>query len=99
MRTEFETELIVKRRRVIGLLIFTVAMLAGCIFLIYFLVALWRDGHNQRKGSRVEIIKLPSGRYTNNRTTRLRVRGPDHVLGKADAERVFHTLLDQESKK
>ena len=83
----------------IGLLIFTVAMLAGCIFLIYFLVALWGDGHKQRKGSRVEIIKLPSGRYTNNRSTRLRVLGPDHVLGKADAERGVQTLLDREGNK
>ncbi len=58
----------------IGLLIFTAAMLAGCIFLLYFLVAIWRDAHKQRRGPRVEIIKLPSRRgFTNNKSTNLRM--------------------------
>ena len=58
----------------IGLLIFTAAMLAGCIFLLYFLGAIWRDAHKQRRGPRVEIIKLPSRRgFTNNKSTNLRM--------------------------
>ena len=32
-----------------GLLIFTTFALAGCAFLIYFLVALWRDGRRMRQ--------------------------------------------------
>jgi hypothetical protein len=58
MKVDFATEQ-VGRQQVIGLLIFTVMMLAGCIFLIYFLFALWRDTHKQSVGSRVEIIELP----------------------------------------
>jgi hypothetical protein len=74
MRTEFVTNWFLWRRRVIGLLIFTAAMLAGCIFLLYFLVAIWRDAHKQRRGPRVEIIKLPSRRgFTNNKSTNLRM--------------------------
>ncbi len=58
----------------IGLLIFTAVMLAGCIFLLYFLLAIWRDAHKQRRGPRVEIIKLPSRRgFTNNQSTNLRM--------------------------
>jgi hypothetical protein len=33
---------------VIGLEIFIAIASAGCAFLIYFLVALWRDGHKAR---------------------------------------------------
>jgi hypothetical protein len=83
-----------------GLLIFTAAMLAGCIFLIYFLVALWRDGHKQRKGPRVEIIKLPSrGGFTNNRGTGLRIFGAEDVLDKTDLEPGFRTVLHRRSSK
>jgi threonine/homoserine/homoserine lactone efflux protein len=45
-----------------GLVIFTIVAMAGCGFLIYFLFALWRDSRNSRRGSRVEIRKLPSRR-------------------------------------
>jgi hypothetical protein len=85
---------------VIGLLIFTAAMMAGCIFLIYFLVALWRDAHNQRRGPRVEIIELPSRRgFTNNKSAHLRICSADHVLGKTDFERPLRTFLHREGSK
>jgi threonine/homoserine/homoserine lactone efflux protein len=42
-----------------GLVIFTVLAMAGCIFLIYFMFALWRDSRNSRRGQRVEIRRLP----------------------------------------
>ena len=45
-----------------GLVIFTTVAMAGCAFLIYFLLALWRDSRNSRRGSRVEIRKLPGTR-------------------------------------
>jgi len=45
-----------------GLVIFTVVAMAGCVFLIYFMFALWRDSRKSRRGSRVEIRKLPSTR-------------------------------------
>jgi threonine/homoserine/homoserine lactone efflux protein len=46
----------------IGLVIFTVLAMAGCVFLIYFMFALWRDSRNFGRGQRVEIRKLPSQR-------------------------------------
>ncbi len=83
-----------------GLLIFTAAMLAGCMFLIYFLVALWRDGHKQRKGPKAKIIKLPSrGGFTNNRSAGLRIFTVGHVLDRADIERGFRTVFDRRSSK
>jgi hypothetical protein len=83
-----------------GLLIFTAAMLAGCIFLIYFLVALWRDGHKQRKGPRVEIIKLPSrGGFMNNRSADLLIFGAEDVLDETDLEPGFRTVLHRRSSK
>jgi hypothetical protein len=45
---------------VIGLLIFAAAMLAGCVFLIYFLFALWRDSHRRRIGPQVKDQKTTS---------------------------------------
>jgi threonine/homoserine/homoserine lactone efflux protein len=45
-----------------GLVIFTVVAMAGCVFLIYFMFALWRDSRNSRRGQRVEIRKLPPTR-------------------------------------
>ena len=83
-----------------GLLIFTAAMLAGCIFLIYFLVALWRDGHKQRKGPRVEIVKLPSrGGFTKNRSADLLIFGAEDVLDKTDLKPGFRTVLRRRSSK
>ncbi len=80
-----------------GVWIFTVAMLAGCIFLIYFLVALWRDGHKQRRGPRVRIINLPSRReFTDNGEARLRIFRAD-VLGRTDLASSFRALLDGEN--
>ena len=45
-----------------GLVIFTVVAMAGCVFLIYFMFALWRDSRNSRRGQRVEIRRLASPR-------------------------------------
>jgi len=45
-----------------GLVIFTVIAMAGCVFLIYFMFALWRDSRNSRRGQRVEISRLASPR-------------------------------------
>lgn len=45
-----------------GLVIFTAIAMAGCVFLIYFMFALWRDSRNSRRGQRVEIRRLPSPR-------------------------------------
>jgi hypothetical protein len=45
-----------------GLVILIMVAMAACVFLIYFLFALWRDSRNSRSGSRVEIRKLPSRR-------------------------------------
>lgn len=59
MRVDFATELGLGRLQVIGLLIFTAMMMAGCVFLVYFLFALWRDAHKQSNGPRVEISELP----------------------------------------
>ncbi len=42
-----------------GLVIFTVVAMAGCVFLIYFMFALWRDSRNSRRGQLVEIRRLP----------------------------------------
>jgi hypothetical protein len=39
-------------------LIFTEIAIAACAFLIYFIVALWRDSHRLRSGTRVNIRKL-----------------------------------------
>ncbi len=39
-----------------GLVIFTVVAMAGCMFLIYFMFALWRDSRRQR----LQIRRLPS---------------------------------------
>jgi hypothetical protein len=44
---------------VIGLLIFTALMLAGCVFLVYFAVALWRDSRRGHTDPKVEITELP----------------------------------------
>jgi hypothetical protein len=56
---------------VIGLLIFTVMMLAGCVFLIYFLFALWCDMHKQSVRSRVEIRELPNRERSKNKLLRM----------------------------
>jgi threonine/homoserine/homoserine lactone efflux protein len=45
-----------------GLVIFTVIAMAGCVFLIYFMFALWRDSRAPRRGKPVEIRRLPSPR-------------------------------------
>jgi threonine/homoserine/homoserine lactone efflux protein len=45
-----------------GLVIFTVIAMAGCVFLIYFMFALWHDSSNSRRRPRVEIRRLPSKR-------------------------------------
>ncbi len=50
-----------------GLVIFTVVAMAGCVFLIYFMFALWRDSRNSRRGQRVEIRRLPSRRKERGR--------------------------------
>ncbi len=42
-----------------GLVIFTVIVMAGCGFLIYFMFALWRDSRSSRREPRVEIRRLP----------------------------------------
>ena len=42
----------------IGLVILTVLSAAGCLFLVYFMIALWRDSYKQRRGSRVEIRRF-----------------------------------------
>jgi threonine/homoserine/homoserine lactone efflux protein len=42
-----------------GLVIFTVVAMAGCVFLIYFMFALWRDSRNSRREQRVEIRRAP----------------------------------------
>ena len=42
-----------------GLVIFTVVAMAGCVFLVYFMFALWRDSRNSRREQRVEIRRLP----------------------------------------
>jgi threonine/homoserine/homoserine lactone efflux protein len=39
-----------------GLIVFTQLVLAGCIFLLYFVWALWRDARKQ--GPRVEVRRL-----------------------------------------
>jgi threonine/homoserine/homoserine lactone efflux protein len=41
-----------------AVLIFTEIAIAGCAFLIYFMVALWRDSHRSRNESRVNIRRL-----------------------------------------
>ncbi len=43
-----------------GLVIFTVVAMAGCMFLIYFMFALWRDSRNSRRRQRLQIRRLPS---------------------------------------
>jgi hypothetical protein len=43
-----------------GLMIFTELALAGCVFLLYFLYALWRDARESRRGPRLEMRRLPS---------------------------------------
>jgi threonine/homoserine/homoserine lactone efflux protein len=45
-----------------GLVIFSAVAMAGCVFLIYFVFALWRDSRNSRRGQRVEISRRPSPR-------------------------------------
>jgi hypothetical protein len=65
----------------IGLWIFTAVMLAGCVFLIYFLAAIWRDTHKQRSGPRVQIIELPSRpEFLNKKSGNLRMIAPFLVL-------------------
>jgi hypothetical protein len=59
----------------IGLLIFTAIMLGACVFLIYFLVALWRDSHKHPRLPRVEIRKLPRG----NNGKLLRIYSPENL--------------------
>jgi threonine/homoserine/homoserine lactone efflux protein len=41
-----------------AVLIFTEIAIAGCAFLIYFMVALWRDSHRPRNGTRVNIRRI-----------------------------------------
>ena len=54
-----------------GLVIFTVVAMAGCVFLIYFMFALWRDSRNSRRGQRVEIRRLPSPRINKGKLLHL----------------------------
>lgn len=64
----------------IGLLIFTSAMLAG-IFLVHFLVAIWGDAHDLHGGAEVETIKLPFRRgSTKGKSARLGVVTASWVL-------------------
>jgi threonine/homoserine/homoserine lactone efflux protein len=40
------------------LIIFTAIMLAGCVFLLYFLYQLWQDSRKSSTGPRVEVRRL-----------------------------------------
>lgn len=73
-----------------GLLIFTALMMAGCVFLIHFLVALWCDARNQRGAPRVEVIQLVARRdLTRHKSGRLHIYSADHfrVRDMTDSER------------
>jgi hypothetical protein len=79
---------------VTGLLIFTALMMAGCVFLIHFLVALWCDAwcdaRNQRGAPRVEVIQLVARRdLTRHKSGRLHSYSTDHfrVRDMTDSER------------
>jgi threonine/homoserine/homoserine lactone efflux protein len=54
-----------------ALSIFIGIALAGCAFLFYFLYALWREEYRTRRGSRVEITKLPSQKAERGKLLRL----------------------------
>ncbi len=43
-----------------ALLIFTQIAIAGCGFLVYFLVVLWRDSRRSRKHPKVEVRVMAS---------------------------------------
>lgn len=86
MRVDFATELGLGRLQVMGLLIFTAMMLAGCVFLVYFLFALWREAHKQRGGTRVEIRELPS-RERRNRVLRMYSAESLHARTRTGSER------------
>jgi hypothetical protein len=45
-------------------LIFTEIAMAACAFLIYFIVALWRDSNRLRNGTRVNIRRLAPRKKT-----------------------------------
>jgi len=56
---------------VTGLLIFTGIAVAGCAFLLYFIYALWRDDRSSRKGSRVEVRRLPDRKIEKGKLLRM----------------------------
>ena len=70
-----------------GVLIFTAVMLAGCIFLIYFLFALWRDAQKQRRGPRVEIRELASRKRSRNKLLRMYSAESLHARDRTGSER------------
>jgi len=41
-----------------AVLTFTGIAIAGCAFLIYFMIALWRDSHRSQNGSSLNIRRL-----------------------------------------
>ena len=85
-----------------GLLIFTALMMAGCVFLIHFLVALWCDARNHRRAPRVEVIRLLTRpELTRQKAGRLRIYNADHfrVSDKIDSERDLRILLKREVSK
>jgi hypothetical protein len=70
-------------------------MMAGCVFLIHFLVALWCDARNHRRAPRVEIIRLvTTPELTKHKGGRLRIYGADHfrVRDMTDSERDLRIL-------
>jgi threonine/homoserine/homoserine lactone efflux protein len=54
-----------------GLVVFTIFAAAGCGFLIYFVVALWRDSQRPRNGVRVEIRAIAPARLQKAKLHRL----------------------------
>ena len=70
-----------------GVLIFAAMMLAGCIFLIYFLFALWRDAQRQRPGPRVEIRELPRRKSRKNKLLRMHSVEGLHAQDRTGSER------------
>ena len=54
-----------------ALSVFIAIALAGCVFLSYFLYALWREEYRSRSGARVEITRLPSRKAERGKLLRL----------------------------
>jgi len=55
----------------VGLIVFTAFAMAGCVFLLYFLYALWHDSRRARKGPRVKITRLPTLKRPKGKLLRL----------------------------